>query len=133
MYTSSRFFMHAVRFLPSRCRSSNSAPSQAFPPFLGLSHFLLFSHIKSLVIPPAGKGPFPRDYRLHKTGICILTDHFTITTGHSAYCEIFMLTLPISSSASMPIPLLPSTIISASAVLAYSKILSAGSISTIRR
>lgn len=42
--------MHAVRFLPSRCRSSNSAPSQAFPPFLGLSHFLLFSHIKSLVI-----------------------------------------------------------------------------------
>lgn len=43
--------MHAVRFLPSRCRSPNSAPSQAFPPFLGLSHFLLFSHIKSLVIP----------------------------------------------------------------------------------
>lgn len=42
--------MHAVRFLPSRCRSPNSAPSQAFPPFLGLSHFLLFSHIKSLVI-----------------------------------------------------------------------------------
>ena len=50
MYTSGRFFMHAVRFLPSRCRSSNSAPSQAFPPFLGLSHLLLFSHIKSLVI-----------------------------------------------------------------------------------
>lgn len=51
--------MHAVRFLPSRCRSSNSAPSQAFPPFLGLSHFLLFSHIKSLVIDmtnPRGAG-----------------------------------------------------------------------------
>lgn len=51
--------MHAVRFLPSRCQSSNYAPSQAFPPFLGLSHLLLFSHIKSLVIVVLGKNGAP--------------------------------------------------------------------------